>query len=211
MTYAQFAAAASPRTRGGARPPVPLNRSSYERLLRALPAAWIRAVRTYSDRVRGRPRRSLRDILASEPPLPLEWVQLQDGLVAQINIDGDGLGTHYEARPSGFLQIVDTPPGTTFDASGATAKRVVVWRQQRLDSCLLEREAWERARARGDEELQPGAPPPPNFVLGGPLLDLSLLDSTSGPCMAARYQPHTLHPEFRRYRQATRCCFVRRP
>ena len=64
MTYAQFCAAASPRVRHGPRQPTPLNRAAYDRLLRALPAAWHRAVRIYSDRARSQARRTLHDILA---------------------------------------------------------------------------------------------------------------------------------------------------
>ena len=93
-------------------------------------------------------------------------------------------------RPSGVLQIVDTPFTADLLTAGAV-QRVVAWRQQRLDSCLLEREARERELARGDEELQPGAPLPSNIIFGGPLLDLGLLDAAAGgPSMAASNPTH---------------------
>ena len=163
MTYAQFCAAASPRVRHGPRQPTPLNRAEYDRLLRALPAAWHRAVRIYSDRARSQARRTLHDILATEPPQPLEWVRFQNGCVAQLDDDGASFGILNEPRPSGILQIVDTPSPADLFTAGAV-QRVVAWRQHRLDSCLLEREARERALARGDEELQPGAPPPVSYT-----------------------------------------------
>ena len=189
MTYAQFCAAASPRVRHGPRQPTPLNRAEYDRLLRALPAAWHRAVRIYSNRARSQARRTLHDILATEPPQPLEWVRFRNGCVAQLDDDGASFGILYEPRPSGVLQIVDTPSPADLFSAGAV-QRVVAWRQHRLDSCLLEREARERALARGDEELQPGAPPPPSIFFGGPLLDLGLLDVDGGPSMAASNPSH---------------------
>ena len=82
----------------------------------------------------------------------------------------------YERKPCGRLGTMQRDEHTLTVSNAGPVERVVVWTEKRLAHCLLEREAWDRAQLRGDSELQPGAEKPPEYVLGGALLDETLLD-----------------------------------
>ena len=155
----------------------PLDRESFDRLVRAIPDHWKRAVNQTSDRLVGRHRPTgVASLLREEAPRPGEWLQMADGTVSQVQFGGTQLGTFYETRLSGRLAIVQAPGDLTLASVGLTT-RIVVWEASRIAKCQLEQEAWDRARARGDDHLQPGAPKPPELLFGGPLVDEALLES----------------------------------
>ena len=107
---------------------------------------------------------------------PGAWIRSADGLtIAQVQDDRSTLGPLHTPTPSCHLRETNPDPGTPI-SSLRGHEVVVVWEDKRLAHCLMENEAWARARARGDSELQENAETPGRLILGGALVDFGLFD-----------------------------------
>ena len=129
-----------------------------------MPAVWTAAIQRASDMKQ--PHQSLRDLLDTAPPTPEAWYR-QGDRAGPAGTDATITLSHH-VDPIGVLRIALHP--ATAPATSCT--QIHVWQHQNLAHSDAQRQARERALARGERDPFPTTLLTSGAVAEGPLLGL---------------------------------------